>query len=159
MGAGNSNLEPDSCRTNCRNAFCGDGVKDSSEACDDGNANERDGCTWKCMISVCGNGIIESHEECDTGESNSNVTPNTCRTVCRRPSCGDAVMDANEECDDGNLAEEDGCNTKCALQCPEGSSKIQGRCIVLHTTEECNVLCQAGDTWDGFVTWLLGFFE
>src|SRR5690606_11086878 len=36
-GDGNSDSEPNACRSNCRPATCGDGVVDSGETCDDGN--------------------------------------------------------------------------------------------------------------------------
>lgn len=159
-GARNSNVEKDACRTNCREHFCGDGVKDSDETCDDGNANDRDGCTWRCELSYCGNGVIESVEECDIGEKNSDSAPNTCRSVCRKPWCGDGVTDAGEECDDANAEDRDGCLATCVIQCPAGSTKIQGRCIMLRAAAEpCGVLCQAGEVWDGFVTWVFSFFE
>src|SRR5258705_8311121 len=32
-------------------AFCGDGVIDGAEACDDGNVNDDDGCNNDCTIS------------------------------------------------------------------------------------------------------------
>jgi hypothetical protein len=33
-GAANSNTQRDGCRTSCRKAHCGDGVKDTGEECD-----------------------------------------------------------------------------------------------------------------------------
>lgn len=33
-GLANSDTKPDGCRTNCRKAYCGDGVKDKNEECD-----------------------------------------------------------------------------------------------------------------------------
>lgn len=47
-GAGNSDTEPDACRTDCRAAGCGDGVLDAGEACDDGGPWGGDGCTPAC---------------------------------------------------------------------------------------------------------------
>lgn len=35
-GGWNSDDEPNACRTDCRAPFCGDGVLDDGEACDDG---------------------------------------------------------------------------------------------------------------------------
>jgi cysteine-rich repeat protein len=154
----NSNLEPGACRTNCRLPSCGDGVLDPEEACDDGNGDDRDGCTWKCAVSVCGNGTIEAPEECDVGADNSDEDPNACRTVCRKPWCGDGVTDAGEECDDANADETDGCLKTCTLLCPDGSSKIQGRCIVLAPEETCGALCKAHGAWESFVDWLFGLF-
>ncbi len=157
-GIGNSNITADACRTNCRNAFCGDGVVDAGEHCDDGNANERDGCTWNCQVSMCGDGQIQAMEECDIGDKNSDTEPNTCRTVCRKAWCGDGVLDVTEECDDGNDEDGDGCLTSCVIQCPEGSSKIQGRCIILKPIEECGIVCKAQGAWKSFTTWIFSFF-
>ncbi|MEJ2457566.1 MAG: filamentous hemagglutinin N-terminal domain-containing protein, partial [Novosphingobium sp.] len=36
-GAANSDTDPDACRTDCQPAYCGDGVADTGESCDDGN--------------------------------------------------------------------------------------------------------------------------
>lgn len=47
-GAGNSNSDADSCRTNCRVPTCGDGVVDSGETCDDGNSVNDDECNNLC---------------------------------------------------------------------------------------------------------------
>ena len=47
-GEDNSYLA-DACRPNCRLPFCGDGVQDSAEFCDDGEANAVDGaCLPDC---------------------------------------------------------------------------------------------------------------
>jgi len=49
-------------------AICGDGIKASSEKCDDGNLINGDGCSADCKIEGdCGNGIINLEEECDDG--------------------------------------------------------------------------------------------
>jgi cysteine-rich repeat protein len=45
----NSDSEADSCRTNCKNAHCGDGVIDADEECDDSNLSNGDGCDSQCM--------------------------------------------------------------------------------------------------------------
>ncbi|MEM6558192.1 MAG: hypothetical protein AAF605_00270 [Myxococcota bacterium] len=50
-GIDNSDTIADACRTDCREAFCGDGVQDSNESCDDGNAIDGDGCDSSCGIS------------------------------------------------------------------------------------------------------------
>jgi hypothetical protein len=48
------------------------------------------------MYPHCGDGLVTSGEECDDGSENSNVTPDACRTNCRRPDCGDGVVDTGE---------------------------------------------------------------
>ena len=75
-GSGGGAVEP----------FCGDGVKGSNEACDDGNAQSGDGCTgdcgaiesgYACLVPgqpcistvVCGDGVIGGAETCDDGQS------------------------------------------------------------------------------------------
>jgi hypothetical protein len=45
------------------------------------------------------------------------------------------------------------------LVCPEGSSKIQGRCIILAPEEQCGAFCKAHGAWESFVDWLFGLFE
>jgi cysteine-rich repeat protein len=54
QGAGNSDTEPDACRTNCMLPYCGDGVQDTREACDDGNDVDGDGCQTDCTITPSG---------------------------------------------------------------------------------------------------------
>ena len=34
----------------CTSAVCGDGVRESFEACDDGNGNNGDGCSQFCQV-------------------------------------------------------------------------------------------------------------
>lgn len=79
-GEFNSDSLPDACRTDCRRAFCGDGVTDAGEQCD-------------------------SHYN-----RNSNEIPNACRTDCRSAHCGDGVLDDGEQCDDKNSDAYDGCH-------------------------------------------------
>ena len=46
---------------------CGNGIVDSGEQCDDGNANDCDGCSHLCQFRGCGDGTVEDdcHEQCD----------------------------------------------------------------------------------------------
>jgi len=52
-GAGNSDVTPDACRTDCTLPRCGDAVQDTGEECDDGNMTDGDGCDNDCTISAC----------------------------------------------------------------------------------------------------------
>lgn len=48
LGDGNADVA-DTCRTTCRLPFCGDGIVDSNEPCDDGNDDDLDGCDSSCQ--------------------------------------------------------------------------------------------------------------
>jgi len=65
-------------------AVCGNGQKEESEQCDDGNMIPGDGCQPDCTL-----------------ENTANV------------NCGNGVLDTGEQCDDGNLTPGDGCDPDC----------------------------------------------
>ena len=44
---------------------CGDGTRDATEECDDGNADSCDGCSASCQVELCGNGRLDCDEQCD----------------------------------------------------------------------------------------------
>lgn len=114
------------CRQDC--TFCGDGVVDQSEQCDDGAQNStttpgacRDDCTsWRC-----GDGVVDPGEGCDDGSGNSDVLSDACRTRCAFASCGDGVLDAREACDNGpgnSDLDPNACRTTCVLPtCGDGA--------------------------------------
>ena len=64
---------------------CGDGFKDLSEACDDGNQVNGDGCDNNCTVSACGNGIRAGTEACDDGNK---VNGDGCDANCTPTGCG-----------------------------------------------------------------------
>jgi len=108
-GAANSDILPDACRTSCVAAHCGDGVRDSGEACDDGNDVSEDGCLPGCVLNVCGDGTRDpAREECDDGNA---INDDACLDTCVANVCGDGFVDAtHEQCDDGaNTNPNDGC--------------------------------------------------
>ncbi|MCA9687329.1 MAG: DUF4215 domain-containing protein, partial [Myxococcales bacterium] len=52
--------------------FCGDGMVDAGEDCDDGNQDNNDDCTNECMLPECGDGFTQAGvEECDDGNNTS----------------------------------------------------------------------------------------
>ncbi len=65
-------------------AVCGDGTKEGTEECDDGNLIPGDGCNPDCTLPPTAN-----------------------------ENCGNGMIDLGEECDDGNLIPGDGCNPDC----------------------------------------------
>ena len=121
--AGNSNTKPDTCRTDCTNPDCGDGVKDPAfaETCDDGNTMSGDCCSGTCVLEVCGDGTVNCGEQCDNGANNANES-DKCRATgeyaCENPKCGDGITDVGrgEACDDGNLVSGDDCSSLCQLE-------------------------------------------
>ena len=94
---------------------CGNGVREGSEACDDGDDNSDtlpDACRTSCVLPGCGDGVTDDGEECDDGRENSNEMPDACRENCKKPYCGDGIVDKRygEKCDDGNSDPNDGCH-------------------------------------------------
>jgi cysteine-rich repeat protein len=63
-------------------SYCGDGVVDPEERCDDGNIEPGDGCSFACTLPVCGDGLIDPAEDCDPGEYSWDAT---CEGCAREP--------------------------------------------------------------------------
>jgi uncharacterized repeat protein (TIGR01451 family) len=119
-------VDPDD-PTCTRVAFCGDGILDPGEECDDGNNIDGDGCQGNCLLPFCGDGILDPGEECDDG---NNIDGDGCQGNCLLPFCGDGILDPGEECDDGNNIDGDGCQGNCLLPfCGDG---------ILDPGEECD---------------------
>ncbi len=108
-------------------SFCGDGIVDAGEDCDDGNTDDTDGCRNDCTVSSCGDGIVDPGEDCDDGNSDDT---DACRNDCTSPVCGDGIVDAGEDCDDGNSDDTDACRNDCTAPfCGDG---------ILDAGEECD---------------------
>ena len=137
------------CRGDC--TYCGDGIVDSGEACDDGNTNNNDTCSNSCTINpLCGDGTINaSGETCDPpGSTQSNG--NVCRGDCTY--CGDGLIDAGEQCDDGNTNNNDTCANNCTLNplCGDGSINAPGEtCEPPGSTQSNGNVCRGDCTYCG----------
>jgi cysteine-rich repeat protein len=82
--------------------FCGDGLPDPGEQCDDANAVDTDACIAGCIAATCGDGIVWSGmEACDNGVNDGAY--GGCNAGCGSlaPYCGDASVQAQELCDPG----------------------------------------------------------
>ena len=130
-GPDNSDVRPDTCRTDCTLPRCGDNVADSDEECDGidlGGMNCQllgftggildclKDCHWDVSgCHLCGNGIAEEGEQCD----GTDLAATTCRDLgfdggalscssnCTWDTsgctggCGNGIIEEGETCDPG----------------------------------------------------------
>jgi hypothetical protein len=111
----------DPCRVACHppcecSAVCGDGVRQSSEACDD--AGETATCDADCTTALCGDAVTNATagEMCDTGGQSGE-----CDADCTLVACGDGMVNASagEICDDAG--ESATCDEDCTpVTCGDG---------------------------------------
>jgi len=103
-GPGNSDSQPDACRTNCTPARCGDTVLDSLEACDDGNQLGGDGCGPTCQTEVPGSTTVDPPTT-SVGEESSvtlaTATASDSETGDATDSVGNDLADRGCACDSG----------------------------------------------------------
>jgi cysteine-rich repeat protein len=97
------------CQPSC--TYCGDGITQAPEQCDDGNSDGGDGCRNDCTIPVCGDGILDPGETCEPPGSPAGPHGYPCRMDCT--VCGDAVTQPGGSCDDGNTVDADACSNLC----------------------------------------------
>jgi fibro-slime domain-containing protein len=88
----------------CIRTVCGNGIREGSEQCDDGNTRPFDGCSWNCAKEPsC---PIIAADQTDAGSASSGCLP----------VCGDGMVFPGEECDDGNVSDGDGCSHDCHVE-------------------------------------------
>lgn len=118
--------------SDCRPAnFCGDGIVDPGEMCDDGNRNDNDACTNRCVANVCGDGVMHvGVEECDYGSENGQgctgaeygSTCGACTNQCRMTAssggyCGNGIMEGTEQCDATDFRRDQGAQSSVGMTC------------------------------------------
>lgn len=77
-------------------SICGNGIREATEQCDDGNTNNNDSCSNICRTAVCGNNIREGSEQCDIGDNNGKQgSPCTiqCLNAGASSVCGNGVRE------------------------------------------------------------------
>lgn len=148
---------------------CGNGVKEGSELCDDGNKVNGDGCendcTWSCKPppdgdpKKCDDGnpcngteVCGADHKCGTGtplaDGAACGTGKVCKAgTCIDAVCGDGVTSAPEECDDGNTTSGDGCDG-CKFSCVSTDAarncKSADACVADGTCDDGKHTCTAG---------------
>jgi cysteine-rich repeat protein len=130
--------------------FCGDGIVQPGEECDDGNQINTDACV-NCKKAKCGDGFLEiGVEKCDDGNVSSN---DACLATCVPASCGDGFVQTGvEQCDDGNQVNDDGCRNNCTLpKCGDGIVDPGEQCDDGNTNnlDGCRNNCQVPKCGDG----------
>jgi cysteine-rich repeat protein len=150
-GCDDGNTEDlDSCRNNCLDAACGDGVvrKDlplqhsAWERCDDGNKQGSDGCSSDCRATYCGDGVLRTDLEPGSldpcGEGLVACPPGE---ECLEGFC---LTPGYEFCDDGDFDSTDGCSTSCTYLGQTAS----------HPGRHCRDIQEATQRTDDGVYWV-----
>lgn len=133
--------------------FCGDGLVQAPEACDDGDSDDGDACLPSCVAARCGDGVVwRDRELCDTG---GEPDAGACTPRCTVVTCGDRLVEAPERCDDGNADDTDDCLSTClpavcgdgfvrrgVEACDDGNERNDDACVTA---------CQLARCGDGFV--------
>ena len=118
--------------------FCGDGIRNGSESCDDGNFDDTDHCSTSCRL-------IGS--ETPSWFVRDDPTSGLPYPASGLPYCGDGLVNqASEDCDDGNGDDTDHCTNRCLIQ---ESSGQPNSIVSTHNPnqQEDNVQNQEEDNW------------
>jgi hypothetical protein len=113
-------VDPDGSGDTTPESFCGDGIVDEGEACDDGEANsatEPDACRPDCSAPRCGDAVRDSGEACDDG---GEAPLDGCAADCTIEVIGDrlcAPCVADADCGPAGYACVAGTEPYCALDC------------------------------------------
>jgi cysteine-rich repeat protein len=134
LGEGKNTGAYGGCNADCTDGpYCGDGLKNGTETCDDGvNDGLYGSCNADCTPAAsCGDGILQPEwgEECD-----DKLDPDNC-VMCTYAACGNGIPEPakGEQCDDGV---NDGGYGECAPMCKLGPRCGDG--VVQMPQEQCD---------------------
>lgn len=121
-----------------QSSFCGNGVTEGTEECDDGNADDSDECDTACRGPVCGNGIRQGSEACDDGnDSEDDQCDNNCQIIETEQLCGNNVVDDGEDCDEGAV-DTPTCDGDCTdVECGDGYINSAVECCDKNEVKQC----------------------
>jgi fibro-slime domain-containing protein len=150
------------CKSTCTLApYCGDGVKQANEGCDDGKNDGSYGtCTASCQLGAyCGDGKVDTAagEQCDAGAQNlpNPYGKDLCTSSCKfAPYCGDHAVNSafGENCDDG-ASNSNTAASVCKLDCsgynPAPVSCGNGKLDPGEQCDDAQLNGSAGDACDG----------
>jgi cysteine-rich repeat protein len=117
-------------------SYCGDGVLDHGEECDDGNRLVTDGCVQCTIVPVCGNERLEFSEQCDDGNT---VATDGCAGCVLVPLCGNGLVETGEECDSPDITKCNRCRLPKTHVCGNGIIDVGEEC---DSTSEACVACR-----------------
>ncbi len=148
--------------------ICGNGIKTSSEACDDGNTAASDGCSTVCTVECgynctaaqpnvcstsCGDSKLAGNETCDDGNTISGDGRSAnCSNIEPGWTCSTHIKTTSEACDDGSTAAGDGCSAGCTVECGYNCTAAQPNvCSVTCGDSKLagNETCDDGNTISG----------
>ena len=111
-------------------AVCGNGGREGTEACDDGNLINGDGCSSTCTVTTQCNDTVDNDGDtfidandpgCHVGGTLGGAYDPLDNDETHGALCGNGVVEAGEQCDDGNTSNTDACLNTCVTNvCGDG---------------------------------------